>query len=174
MVKNRKIPAPKEGDIFTIPLDTGRVAVGQVVASLHRAYYIVVFDVAVPANEMPLRTPEALRAKPILAGLTFDALIRHGHWHVVDHRPVDSKKFLPAYKTGAGHLGNCMIEDFKGKVWRPATPLEEEIIPFREFDSPISFEMAMKAHIGLTPWDESYERIRVGEVVTSADLFGEY
>ncbi|MCQ1957543.1 immunity 26/phosphotriesterase HocA family protein [Arthrobacter sp. zg-Y826] len=173
MVKNRKLPAPNEGDIFTIPLDADRVAVGQVVSSLHSAYYIVVFDFVVPASEIPLRTPEALRAKPFLAGLTFAALIRHGHWHVVDRRPVDSKKFLPAYKTGAGHLGNCMIEDFKGKVWRPATPLEEEIIPFRELTSPIRFEKAMKAHIGLDPWDESYERIRVGEVFTSADLFGD-
>ncbi|MCQ2001000.1 Imm26 family immunity protein [Arthrobacter zhaoxinii] len=117
MVKNRRVSAPKGGDIFTIPLDDDRVALGQVISSLHAAYYIVVFDSAVPANEVPLRIPEVLQTKPFLAGLTFDALIRHGHWRVVDQRPVDSEKFLPAYKTGTRQLGNCMIENFKGEVW---------------------------------------------------------
>ncbi|UWX98482.1 immunity 26/phosphotriesterase HocA family protein [Arthrobacter zhaoxinii] len=155
MVKNRRVSAPKGGDIFTIPLDDDRVALGQVISSFHAAYYIVVFECTSLANEIPLQIPEALRSRPFLAGLTFAALIRHGHWTVVENRPVDSKKFLPAYKTGTDKLGNCMIEDFKGQVWRPATALEEKLIPFREITSPIRFEKAMKAHIGLEPWDES-------------------
>ena len=173
MGKNPRVPALNDGAVFTIPLDDDRVALGQVISSLYRAYYIVVFDSAVPANEVPLRISEVLQTKPFLAGLTFDALIRNGHWRVVDQRPVDSKKYLPAYKTGTSQMGNCMIEDFKGKVWRPASALEEEMIPFRRSTSPIRFEMAMKAHIGLVPWDESYESVRVGEVVTSASLFGD-
>lgn len=173
MVKGRRVPTLNDGDIFTIPLGDGRVAVGQIISSFHTAYYVVVFDFAAPEDELPLRVSEALRAEPVLGGLTFDALIRHGHWKLVGNRPVDGKKFLPAYKTGADDMGNCMIEDFKGEVWRPATALEAEIIPFRGNTSPIRFEKAMKAHMGLEPWDESYERIRVGKGVTSADLFGE-
>ena len=173
MAKNQRVRAPKGGDIFTIPLDDDQVALGQVISSLHAAYYIVVFECTLLANEIPLRIPEALQSRPFLAGLTFAALIRHGHWTVVENRPVDSKKFLPAYKTGTSQLGNCMIENFKGEVWRPATTLEGELIPFREITSPICFEEAMKAYIGLEPWNESCEGLRIGDVITSASLFGD-
>ncbi|MCC3271701.1 immunity 26/phosphotriesterase HocA family protein [Arthrobacter zhangbolii] len=172
MGNRQRAATPRDGDIFTIPLGDGRVSVGQVISSFHSAYYIVVRDFAVRVDELPLRLPEALGAEPVLAGLTFDALIGHGHWKVVDNGPVDGKKYLPAYKTGTAEMGNCMIEDFKGEVWRPATAVEAEIIPFRENTAPIRFEKAMKAHMGLEPWDDSYERIRVGDVVTSADIFG--
>ncbi|MCC3293611.1 immunity 26/phosphotriesterase HocA family protein [Arthrobacter sp. zg-Y411] len=172
MGNRQRAATPRDGDIFTIPLGDGRVSVGQVISSFHTAYYIVVRNFAARVDELPSRLPEALGAEPVLAGLTFDALIGHGHWKVVDNRPVDGKKYLPAYKTGTAEMGNCMIEDFKGEVWRPATAVEAEIIPFRENTAPIRFEKAMKAHMGLEPWNDSYERIRVGDVVTSADIFG--
>ena len=172
MGKGRRVSSLSDGDIFTIPLGDGRVSVGQIISSFHTAYYIVVFDFAAPEEELPSRVPEALKAEPILSGLTFDALISHGHWKLLGNWPVDGKKYLPAYKTGTEDMGNCMIEDFKGEVWRPATAVEAEIIPFRGNTSPIRFEKAMKAHMGLEPWNDSYERIRVGDVVTSADIFG--
>lgn len=173
MGKGRSVSSLNDGDIFTIPLGDGRVSVGQIISSFHTACYIVIFDFAAPEEELPSRLPEALNAEPILAGLTFDALIGHGHWKLLGNRQVDGKKYLPAYKTGTAEMGNCMIEDFKGEVWRPATAAEAEIIPFRGNTSPIRFEKAMKAHMGLEPWDESYERIRARNVVTSADLFGD-
>lgn len=172
MGKRQRAASLNAGDIFTIPLGDGRVSVGQVILSFHTAYYIVVRDFAARVDELPLRLPEALGAEPVLAGLTFDALIGHGHWKVVGNRPVDGKKYLPAYKTGTAEMGNCMLEDFKGEVWLPATAVEAEIIPFREMTAPIRFEKAMKAHLGLEPRDDSYERIRSGKVVTSAEIFG--
>lgn len=64
-----------------------------------------------------------------------------------------------------------MVIDFEGTQWRPATALEKEIIPFRKTTSSIRFGRAIRAHMGLEPWNPAFDRIRVKDVVKSADIF---
>jgi hypothetical protein len=56
---------------------------------------------------------------------------------VLENRAVDSKRYLPAYKTGTSDLGNCMVEDFKAERSGTASDFDEENIPFRKTSAPI-------------------------------------
>lgn len=173
MVKAKKISTLKDGDVFSIPLGDGTAAVGQIVSSYLASYYIVLFDFVAPENEIPSEISDALQAQPLFGGLTFDALFRPGRWRVLENRAVDSKRYLPAYKTGSSDLGNCKVEDFNGERSRVASDFDAENIPFRKTSAPIIFERAMKAHLGLEPWHPAFEGVHLGNVITSAELFGD-
>ncbi|MFL4474290.1 Imm26 family immunity protein [Paeniglutamicibacter sp. MACA_103] len=172
MAKAEKISTLKDGDVFSISLRDGTAAVGQVVSSYLASHYVVLFDFVAPEDEVGSRISDALQSKTLFGGLTFDALFRPGRWKILENRAVDSKKYLPAYKTGASDLGNCKVEDFKGKRRRAASDIEAENIPFRKTSAPIIFERAMKAHLGLEPWHTAFDGVRLGDVVTSTELFG--
>ena len=119
-----KITPPRKGDVFTIPLDDGRVHLGQVIAfeRFDLLFYIVVFDL--------VTTPErALASCPILAGQTMDALFKAGGWKVVGNRPSDAARFLPAYKRDTPR--GIFVKDFLTTRQRPATPEEAERLPAR-------------------------------------------
>lgn len=168
-----KISTLKDGDVFGIPLGDGTVAVGQIVSSYLASHYVVLFDFVAPEDEVRSRISNALQAKPLFGGLTFDALFRPGRWNVLENRAVDSQSYLPAYKTGTRDLANCKVEDFRAERSRAASDLEVENIPFRKSSAPIVFERAMKAHLGMEPWLAAFEGIRLDQVFTSAELFGD-
>jgi hypothetical protein len=174
LVKANKISTPKDGDVFSIALGDGSAAVGQVVSSYLASHYVVLFDFVAPEDEVGSRISDALRAKPLFGGLTLDALFRPGRWQILENRAVDSKRYLPAYKTGASDLGNCKVEDFKGERSRVASDFEAENIPLRKTSAPIILERAMKAHLGLEPWHAAFDGVRLDNMVSSAELFGKW
>lgn len=171
MVASKNWPTLKDGDVFKIPLGDGRAAIGQVVSSYMAQLYVVIFDFVAPEEEVPSLVSEALESEPVFAGLTFDALFRPGRWQVLENRPVNGRKFLPAYKVGGGGPGRFRVENFWATLSRPATDLEKALLPFRDTFSPAIFERAMRAHVGLEPWRDVFDDLRVVEGVKSADLF---
>ena len=171
MVNGQKFPSLTDGDVFKIPLGDGRAAMGQVISSYQSAYYVVIFDFVAPEEEVPALVSEVLESEPLFAGLSFDALFRPGRWQVLENRSVDGRKFLPAYQIAFGAPGNVVVEDFWATRRRPATDLEKAILPFRDTFSPAIFERAMRAHVGLEPWRDVFDDLRVVEGVKSADLF---
>ena len=64
-----------------------------------------------------------------------------------------------------------MVVDFSGERMRPATELEKEILPNRTTLSAAIFEDALRAHVGLEPWRDSFDDLRAEKNVKSADLF---
>lgn len=171
MGKSQRFPTLKSGDVFKIPLGDGRAAIGQVIAIYLASIYIVILDFTAMEDQLVSQMSEALETEPVFSGLTFDGHFRPGQWEILENHPVDKAKFLPAYKLGTSELGDCKVVDFEGKRWRPATAMEEEIIPFRKTTSSIRFERAIRAHMGLEPWNPIFDRIRAKDVVRSADLF---
>ena len=67
-----KITPPRKGDVFTIPLDDGRVHLGQVIAfeRFDLLFYIVVFDLVTTPERAASLVDRALASRPILAGQT--------------------------------------------------------------------------------------------------------
>ncbi|MCQ2001001.1 Imm26 family immunity protein [Arthrobacter zhaoxinii] len=173
-MNKQKWPSLKDGDVFKIPLGDGRAAVGQVVSTYFSGtYYVLIFDFIAAEEEVPSLVSEVLESEPLFAGLTFDALFRPGRWQMLENRPVDGRKFLPAYKIGGHTPARCMVVDFWGTRRRPATDLERETLPFRDTFSSAIFDNAIRAHAGLEPWAEYYDELRAGDIVTSAELFGD-
>ena len=126
-----KITPPRKGDVFTIPLDDGRVHLGQVIAfeRFDLLFYTVVFDLVTTPERAPGLVDRALASRPILAGQTMDALFRPGGWKVVGNRPSEAARFLPAYKRDTPQ--GIFVKDFLATRQRPATPEEAERLPAR-------------------------------------------
>lgn len=173
LVTAEKVSTLKDGDVFSVALGDGTAAVGQIVASYRASYYVVLFDFVAPEDEIRSKISDALQSKPLFGGLTFDALFRPGRWNVLENRAVDSKRYLPAYKTGTSDLGNLKVEDFKAERSRAVSDPDAENFPLRKTSAPIIFERAMKAHLGLEPWHPAFDGVRLGDVITSAELFGD-
>ena len=83
-----KITPPRKGDVFTIPLDDGRVHLGQVIAfeRFDLLFYIVVFDLVTTPERAAGLVDRALASRPILAGPTTEAQFRPGGRKVVSRR----------------------------------------------------------------------------------------
>ena len=101
-----KITPPRKGDVFTIPLDDGRVHLGQVIAfeRFDLLFYIVVFDLVTTPERAPDLVDRTLASRPILAGQTMDALFRPGGWKVVGNRPSDAARFLLSCTVWGGFV----------------------------------------------------------------------
>lgn len=171
MARRKKLA---EGDVFVIPTGDGRIGVGQVVGTGEQAqlYFLAVFEQVLPEDAGLDQVLGALRSPVLFLGLSMDAKVAAGHWTVVAREPVAEQVRLPAYKVSIGFPPSWEILDHTGTKRRPATELEAELLPFRKVVSPMYFEVALKAHLGLEPWNEAFDAIKPRGGVSSADLFG--
>ncbi|WP_375431312.1 hypothetical protein [uncultured Friedmanniella sp.] len=55
---------------------------------------------------------------------------------------------------------------------RPATEVEAELLHYRKVVSPMYFEVALRAHLGLEDWNDAFDCLKPQGGVRSADLFG--
>ena len=109
-----KRPKTRIGDIFQIPLDSGTVSYGQVVAvnSGPGPLYVVVFRRVSPQDAKPALA--AVVADDIaLVAPTMDALIGHGRWPLVGNlAPELDRVPFPAYRITVGAADRWFVETF--------------------------------------------------------------
>ena len=152
---------PKEGDVFTIPVDKDRIGFGQIhfKSKGPGPIFLVIFE-ALSKIEVVPSVEQILQTGPILAGCSMDALLKIAHWKIVgNHTTIRSDIPLPFFKTGTKNA--CYLEDFYGRRIRKAT-IEEAAFFDNPFSrAPIAFENALKAHHRLAPWLESYEKLTI-------------
>lgn len=55
---------------------------------------------------------------------------------------------------------------------RAATPIEADALPNRKVVAPVRLEKALRALLGLEPWLDAFDELRVRGQVTTADIFG--
>ncbi|CAO1651117.1 hypothetical protein I6E81_00125 [Salinibacterium sp. NG22] len=162
----------KVGDVFIIPAGDGRAGVGQVVGVYGKSdYYFAIFDTVVPLEVSDERAIEALKSPLLFLGLSLDAKIFFGDWPVVAHAEVDPSILLPAYKVSMGTIDNIHVIDYTGTRSRPATEAEVDLLEFRSTVSPVRFERALRASLGLEPWLELFDKLKPNELTTTAALF---
>lgn len=78
MTQELKFPKLNDGDVFKIPLGDGRAAIGQIISAYFSARYVVIYDYVAPEEDVDSYIDDALKARPLFGGLTFDALFRPG------------------------------------------------------------------------------------------------
>ena len=160
------------GDVFTIPVDHRRRAVGQVVGEYKSAFYAVIFDRVIEADHDPsLELENLTRSEPLFARLIFDSRFRPGMWEIIGHTVADSERYLPAFTYGSADFDGVKVTNFSGSKVRHATESESKNIPRRAIDSPLILEKAVQAHHGIGPWLPAFEEIRYQRGITSAQLF---
>jgi hypothetical protein len=160
------------GDVFDIPLGEGAgTGVGQVV-NHHGgpAFYMIVFDYVCPEGS-PVNIEAALNSSILFLALTLDAKINAGHWHVIARSsPVRDDIPYPAYIAGKGDAG-FFIVDYTDTRSRPVEPSDAGRFSFQVSVGPVRLENALKAHLGLIPWNPFYDEV-VPRWITSREVFG--
>ena len=132
------------GDVFTIPINSSRVGLGQVAATyLKDAYYFAVFDVEASPDEIDI--DDAIARPVILLALSFDAKVAAGDWTVVGRRPVRDDIPLPAVKEMVGGPKRVDVVDFSGTRRRAASDAEQEFLSYRNIVAPVRLEKALRA-----------------------------
>lgn len=163
------MPLPRHhlalGDVFTIPIDESRFGVGQIVGKyLKDAYYVVVYNTITASTDEPATIVSIVsHADPLLLALTFDAKFRAGHWRVVGNADLPPAIRLPAHKEMVGSPGRVDVVDYSGRRRRPATGNEASTLQNREVVAPVRIEKAARSAFGTSPWEDSYDRLRVTE-----------
>jgi hypothetical protein len=158
------------GDVFTVPLDEGRVGVGQAVAKYEweHYYYFAIFESAYPRSALP--NPREIVANEVaFLALSMDT---KPDWQVIGNEPVPVDMPLPACKEVVGTPDRIDVVDYSGQDRRRATPEEVELLPYREIVSPAVLEGALRARFGLEPWNPGYDELQPNEATTTARLFG--
>ncbi len=161
------------GDVFTIPIDQDRLALGQIVGKYGRhAYYLAVFDAEVASGAPQPVGPVAAGGRVVFLALALDAKFYVGDWVVVGKAPVRSDIPLPAYKEAVGTFDHIDVVDYSGEGRRRATASEAQVLPNRTIIAPVCLEDAVRARAGLEPWADEYARLIPDEDLTTARLFG--
>lgn len=157
------------GDVFQIPIDDARVGYGQVVLKPEKpVLFICVFAATTSLGVLP-DLNEVVRSDILLAGSTFDAKFRHGHWTVVGNVTSNlSTIALPVYKDGLGD--QAFVETLDRSRRRPATTQEERSLPFRTYTAPVGFEMALKAIAGICQWLPAYNDLKYDDLKASSGV----
>ncbi|PZE84050.1 Imm26 family immunity protein [Curtobacterium sp. MCBD17_032] len=160
------------GDVFSVPVDDRRRAVGQVVGEYKSAFYVVVFDRTIEEADGPsLQLEDPTKYEPVFARLIFDSRFRPGMWEIVGHAAADSERYLPAFTYGSADLDGIKITNFDGTKVRNASEAESTSIPRLAIDSPLILEKAVQAHFGTGPWLPAFEELRYQRGIASAQLF---
>ncbi|HEX2970891.1 MAG TPA: Imm26 family immunity protein [Tepidisphaeraceae bacterium] len=157
------------GDVFQIPIDNVRVGYGQVVLRPEKnVLFICVFAATTPVGVSP-DLDEIVKSDILLAGSTFDAKFRHGHWTIVGEVTSNlSAIALPVYKEGLGD--KAFVETLDRSRRRPATRQEEQSLPFRTYTAPVGFEQALKAIAGVGEWLPAYDDLKYDALKASSEV----
>lgn len=145
------------GDLFTIPINAERVAVGQLVDKVMTAWYVVVFE-ATQQSGAPINTDEVLRSRIRLQAITSHSRIHHGYWKVVGHVGVDATRIKwPEFKTMTPDT--YMVIDIRGEAIREASWLDRLRLKNWTSFSPMIIEDAAKSLFGAGEWDSRWDDI---------------
>jgi len=160
------------GDVFTFPVGDEHLGVVQVVGIYAKdVLYFAVFEPVA----LPLLTgvPEdATTTQVLFLAPSLDALIHVGRWKYAANSPVQCGSLLPAYKETLGVGSHVNVVDFSGELRRPASEAEADRLTNRVVVAPIRIEKAVRAHCGLEPWHDAFDRLKPGATATTSEMFG--
>ncbi|MCM3613321.1 ribonuclease E inhibitor RraB [Microbacterium enclense] len=158
---------PQLGDVFLIPVDETRAAVGQVVGIYRElSYYFAVFEDLVPIDAAAAAAHRASTTDITLLALSFDALLRNGDWRKVSVATVRADVPFPASKVSIGRPDHVVIEDHLGRLIRPVTVEEASRYPYRSTVAPIRVQKAARGINGFIPWDDEWDHMVPGRYPT--------
>ncbi len=155
------------GDVFTVPIDSTRLGIGQIVADWQGELYIVIFDAVYPAGSVDPQS--AISERPLFAALSLDAKIHNGDWLMIGNVSSNLGSFAqPVFKVN--HGGRIFLESRDRSIFRPASHAEAEVLRFRTVVAPVRLEKALKANFGQGDWSVRFDELRYEYPVVSSRL----
>lgn len=141
-------PQIRLGDIFRFPASASIWGYGQVLLSSD-LQYVVVFS---PESKDIIKNTIS-NCNPLFHGWTADAKFITGDWEVVENAPPIHFTF-PNYKVNVEE--RFWVTDVQGRLLREATRSESMSLLYRSSHSPIAFEKAFQAYLGMRPWESRF------------------
>lgn len=159
------------GDIFSIPLGDGRMAIGQVFEKKQVAGLaaILVFDRLFVEKTIPSREElqNCIDSSPAILASSFDNLIDRGDWKkLITIPPTLDRLHSPAFR--ASDIPFCFIlEAYDGKRKRLARLREMRLAPRRYSISARWLEDVVKTYFRVngTEWDIKFNKLLLENVV---------
>ena len=153
------------GLVFAIRLLNEKFGFGQLVVRQEPIFYMVAYDVQ---SETPAIDDHTIQqSRPVLMGNFFDVLIRNGRWTPVRHFVLPRVPY-PCFKVRIGD--SFYVESWDRQRKREATEVELRRLQPRSDYGPIILENALNAHFGLTPWETTFEPLKVEAVSAISKL----
>lgn len=150
----------KKGDLLTVPVTEGRIAVAQIVEKLSGNVLLVVYpellDVAAPGDLASVELDE-----PIFLVETMDQRIRDRVWLVVGNREVPRDIEVPVYKVWVEPPGEYRVQHVDGTVGAPVSPERASRMKLHRSYSPAIVEAALRGFHGHGPWHRTYDELTV-------------
>jgi hypothetical protein len=144
------------GDVFAIPVDEERAAIGVVVDKFAPGCFLGVFEGFEKRDgaawETAIQRPIALQA------ITLDLLLRNGDWPVVGKaaRPANGIEY-PLFKSMTSPPSSWEVIDYRMARVRRASRADVRDLPHHTSVSPNRVESAVRALAGLEVWDDSMD-----------------
>ncbi|GAA0564068.1 Imm26 family immunity protein [Rhizomicrobium electricum] len=158
------------GDVFTVPIDSTKLGIGQIIADWRGELYIVIFDAVRPSGTVDPQS--VVTETPLFAALSLDAKIYNGDWHVIGNVCSNLKSFAqPVFKVNQG--GQTFLESRDRSVLRPASHAEAQTLRFRTVVAPVRLEKALKANFGQGNWSEKFDELRYDYALRSSQFIRE-
>src|SRR5689334_3915926 len=111
----------ESGDVFLIPLERDKSAVGQVITVRYSNLYVAIFGREISRLHDDL--VPVVWERPIFLTLTLDAKLFHGHWQIVGNFVDNLESFpRPAFKVGLAD--GVHIESLDAKSTRKASEID--------------------------------------------------
>ncbi len=145
----------RSGDVFLIPLDTDRFAVGQVVRGGTLELYVVIYDKIVGTKDP---VPELGGQKVLFAALTIARKLLDGDWPVVGSQPGNLDRLpVPWFRLEEG--GRTYAQSLDRAHVRKVDETATERLRDRNLVAPARIEQALRAHHHRGQWQAHYDEL---------------
>lgn len=159
---------PKVGDVFLIPLDQ-KFAVGGYVISIREEAELYLAIMGQRTMRERADPQSILAETPALLTLSFDGKLHNGDWPIIGNLP-DAVDHYPQPAFKIRRAGTTFVESRDKRVRRPATKDELDFLQNRSVASPMIVEDAIRAHLGLSEWNDSYGKRLADYALKSSKL----
>ena len=147
----RCVPTLDAGDLISIPLSDGFIAVGQII--LPGVSFYLGVD---PSRRTTVEAPHDFAPK--LFAWTNDAELYRGNWEkLVDRLPVSPDFPRPDFKVEIA--GRMVVESFEGQMIRDFVPGQDDALNYRSTQSPLLVQDAVNALNGLGDWLPMFDKL---------------
>ncbi|MEU6349496.1 hypothetical protein ABZ896_09235 [Streptomyces sp. NPDC047072] len=149
-----------KGDLLSIPVTEGRIAMAQIVEKLGGnvllAVYPELLDATAPGDLASVELDE-----PIFLVETMDQNIRERVWPVAGNREVPRDIKVPVYKVWVEPPGEYRVQHIDGTLGAPLSPEEASRMKHQKSYSPAVVEAALRGFHGHGPWHRTYDELTV-------------
>jgi hypothetical protein len=149
----------RPGDIFALAHEAGVASAGQLLDKSGEQLLVLVMEGGCPDDPEAV-SEAALSGRPMLLGITLDALFVHGRWKVAGNAAQRTDVIYPTFAVAVAP-GDYVRETFHGDQLGRIADVEVDSLPPRKVVAPIRIERAARAQRGLGPWLPQYESLLI-------------